>query len=348
MRNNILIIKLSAIGDLLMASPSFAQIRKNNPGARITLLVGDWAKPVVENNSNLDEIISIDENIFWKKNLFRLMALLLKLRSMKFDKVYVMHWSNFFNFFAFLLGARERIGFDRFNTSRFLTRKVPFIEGEKGLHTIDKYLLLTCDNPEACPRGMDIFLTTLEKDNASALLAKHSVLSGEVIGLAPGGGVNPKSSMPSRCWPLNNFIELAKLITAEMPQAKILILGGKAETQLGSAIASALNSKNLINLCGCLSLRETAALMKSCKLLVANDSAPMHLASSVGTPVISIFGPTAPYDKAPMGPGNYYFYEALACSPCYKYGKFAECASLKCLSSIAPGKVFEKIAELIK
>ena len=92
MTKKILIIKLSAIGDVLLAIPSFEAIKKKYPDAKTSLLIGNWSKDLVKANPYIDEIISIDENIFWEKKFFSLLALFFLLKKKKFDMAYVMHW----------------------------------------------------------------------------------------------------------------------------------------------------------------------------------------------------------------------------------------------------------------
>jgi len=81
-------------------------------------------------------------------------------------------------------------------------------------------------------------------------------------------------------------------------------------------------------------------LLKNCKLIITNDSALLHIAGAFDISTISIFGPTSPLDKVPFGANHTYFYKNLECSPCYKYGKFPECKTVKCLKQIKPEEIF--------
>lgn len=343
-QKKILIIKLAAIGDVVMATPAFAAIRRHDPEAHITLLVGAWAAPVVEYNPAFSEIIIVDENIFWKKRLGPLMKLLFRLRSEHFDTAYIMHWSGFFNLFALLIGARERIGFSRGARSRFLTRAVPFTEGEKGTHVVDRYLAMTPVKPnDSGGVQMQVFLSKAEISEMQAYVRAHvGGLSNTIIALAPGGGSNPRSQMPIRCWPEENFIALGKRILSE-PGRHIILIGGPSEVVLGERIHAALGAQRCMNTVGTLSLRQTAALLQQCSVLVANDSAPMHLAAAVGTSTVSLFGPTAPYDKAPRGGKHHFLYHAQMCSPCYRYGEFPDCRKRKCMKHITVDEVMAAV-----
>jgi len=329
-----------------MATPSFLAIRNKYPEARVHLLVGKWSRSVVENNPNIDEIISVDENIFWKKKIFHLFKLFLKLRSKRFEIIYVMHWSNFFNLFALWFGAKERIGFDRFNRGAFLTKKVLFKEGERGLHIVEKYLKLVEDNLQNCSKKMDLYLTEDEINSAQKKLEVYGLFrTNRIVGIAPGGGINPKSRMSTRCWPIKYFSELVNKIINELNMS-VVLFGAEMEKNLSRIILNDVINKNkIVNLIGKTNLRESSAIMKMCRVMIANDSAPLHLAAAVGIKTISIFGPTAPYDKAPIGKEHFYFYRELICSPCYKYGKFKKCKTLSCMKLIKPDEVFRKVKE---
>jgi lipopolysaccharide heptosyltransferase II len=350
-REKVLIIKLSAIGDVVMATPAFAAIRRKHPSAHISILIGEWAKPVVENNPNIDEIISVDENIFWKRKVIGLIGLFSKLHKQHFKVIYIMHWSNLFNLFAFLLGAEERIGFDRFGKSKFLTRKVPFSEGVKGIHTVERYLMLVEEKLNGLNKEMEIYLTEDEISRGEKILEEYNInKSGKIIGIAPGGGENPKSRMFIRRWPREYFISLGRKIISELG-VPILLFGNVLERSLCDDIENRIDKKSMvINLAGKTTLREVAAIMKKCSLVITNDSGLLHLAAAAGTNTISLFGPTAPWDKVPISLRNthFFFYKNYSCSPCYKYGKFPHCKEISCLRSIHPEEVFCKIAELLR
>ncbi len=348
MVKKILIIKLSAIGDVLMAVPSFEVIKKKYPDAKISLLIGNWSKDLIATNPYIDEIISIDENIFWKQKFFPLLNLFFLLKKKKFDIVYVMHWSNLFNFFVFLLGIKERIGFSRLGRGKFLTRKVPFQEGVKP-YTVYKYLNLVNDNFQQYSAKISIYLRDDELQFAKDLLKSYKLDSSEkIIGIAPGGGENPKTKMLMKRWPIKYFSELVQKIIFE-GHLSVLLFGSNEEVKICNAIEET-TGKNilLINLCGKTTLRQTAALLKKCDIVISNDSGLLHLAIAVETKTISIFGPTPPWDKVPLGNEHIYFYKNLSCSPCYKNGKFPKCQTLSCLQTIPADEVFQKVNDLLK
>ena len=259
-----------------------------------------------------------------------------------------MHWSNIFNLFAYLLGAKEIIGFDRFGKSMFLTKRIPFSEGESNRHIIFQYLSLSNETQPAKLPSIKIYLTENELKAADSNLRNYGITSSDVlIGIAPGGGNNPKMSMPIRRWSLIYFSELINLIISSH-DCRIILFGDKKETDIANNILFKVSNINIISFVGATTIRETAAILSKCRLIITNDSALMHLSSAVGTKTVSIFGPTSPYDKAPVGEGHVFIYKDLLCSPCYKYGKFPNCKTIDCMAQILPVEVYQEFLKMFE
>lgn len=332
-----------------MSTPSFRVIRKKHPQSEIYLLIGEWSKPVVENNPDIDKLIIIDENIFWEKKLFQLLKLFWKLKNYNFNVVYNMHWSKFFNIFIRLLNIPERIGFDRDHEGIFLTRKVAFQEGVKGIHIIDRYLQLATNDYLSADRRIKIYLKHDEIQTARKKL--NAILPNfhkSLVGIAPGGGENPKMSMVLRRWPVEYYSLLIEMVRQQL-KLPVLIFGGPNDLPVVKNIFSMIKRENeVIDFVGKTTIREAAAVMSLCSVMITNDSGLLHLAASVNTPTLSIFGPTAPYDKVPIGEMHSFLYKSLECSPCYRFGKFPNCIKVDCLKSIKPDEVFEELKKKLK
>ncbi|MBN1383338.1 MAG: glycosyltransferase [Elusimicrobia bacterium] len=347
---NILIIKLSAIGDVLMATPAIREIRHRYSSAKIFHLIGKWSSEIMSANPNVDELIVIDENIFWKKKIIPIIELLLKLRKKKIDIVFNMHWSKWINFFALIIGAKDIIGFDRDGSAGFLTKKIPYSEGEKGPHQIEQYLAIAGNNVSSKISGVkkvpEIFFREDEAKNYNGKFKEFLTKNRKnIIAVASGGGSNPKSSMPMRRWPF--YSELVGKIIENMPY-HVVLLGQGTDKEVADKILSENKSERITSFVDRLDLHENAYLLQNSLLLVCNDSALMHIASAVGTKCLSIFGPTAPYDKAPMNKEHVYMYSEVACSPCYKFGSFPECNRQQvCFKSIKPNEVFKILQKMV-
>lgn len=356
--DRVLIIKLGAIGDLLMITPAVRAIKKNNPNAHISLLAGRSAKSAIKDNPYIDELIECDDYIIYKARLLQkaryVFSLISMLRKRKQDIVFVFHRDWQFNFFAFLCGIPERIGFDRNGEGKFLTKKVR-ISGIK--HNIDQYLeVIKASGIRDDGKGMDFIISSEAELAADEILTKSGLKKGDIkIGILAGGASNIKTEMPIKRWPLENYVELSNKMIAD--GYKVILLGSESDKPNAEAILKNVPegfnrgnaAKDIIDLTGKTTLEETAAVMKRCAVIVTHDSGPMHLASAVGMPVISIFGPTDPREYYPLSCNSYYFWnvENIECAPCYEDGRFPDCNDPICMKAVTVEHVYEKVKDII-
>lgn len=342
---NILIIKIAAIGDLLLITPAVRVIRKNFPNAKITLLVGKWSKPIIESNPYIDEFIEVDDRIFFRIMPISLVRLILKLRSYNFDTVFVWHRSLAFRLFSWLLGVQNRIGFSRNGRHSFLTH---YVEENSNIHEIFEYqTTLQALGIKTEEVDMDLPINSEDAHFAFALLEKQALQKNQlIIAVAPGGGKNPKETVPLKHWPWKNYALLCDWLI-EKKNATILFLGNKNDASLIDNISASLHNKNSINLCGKTNLKQLAAIIKQSNLFIGNDSAPLHIAAAVKTTAISFFGPTNPKELAPINYQHKYFFAAAPCSPCYKNGKYPDCKKKICMEAIQPEEVFQAAQNIL-
>jgi lipopolysaccharide heptosyltransferase II len=143
---------------------------------------------------------------------------------------------------------------------------------------------------------------------------------------------------PAKRWPLDRFIDVAKAI-AERHDVRWVIVGGPKEAELGSQIAAALGEPHAINLAGKTTLLGLCHALAQCRLLLTNDSGPMHLAAALGKPVVAIFGSTEPALTGPAVAGDsphIILRRALPCSPCF----LRECPiDFRCMTAITVEEV---------
>lgn len=348
---NVLAMKLAAIGDVAMTLPALTALKQADPGARVTLLIGQSAAPLADNNPAIDERIVVDENIFWRKKYAPLMRLFFQLKRRNFDAVYIMHWSRWFHVFFWLMGIPERIGFNREGLSFRLTRALPYMEGSADIHETQQYLRLVDErygstNPTANPPHL--FFSATEMGNMDDLIARMGFPKDlSWIAMAPGGGHNAKLFMPQKRWPAANYAELTKRLVNE-EGAYVILLGDASEKDLLNSWLDQIPADHRCNLAGELSLRQTALLIQKCRLFIGNDSGLMHLAGTVGTPSLSFFGPTSPNGKLPVWTTYKYLYTHESCSPCYKYGQAPPCPyDLKCMHHISVDQAFAATHDLL-
>jgi lipopolysaccharide heptosyltransferase II len=341
----ILVIKIAAIGDFLMATPALRALKLHDSVSSVTLLAGSSIAAVVQGNPYLDKIYYLDDARIFKGGFWAKLAEVLKiswrLRREKFDLGFNFHRDWRFNIILFLAGCKKRIGFANGRKSRLLSEGVA-IEGVK--HHIFHYCALL--------KGLGIFCLDfkLEFPLAKAVLTAAAAkflqpenLSDYLV-LAPGGAVNVKEEMDSRRWGAEDYAALAGLLIND--GRRVVLLGSGSDQKVADFIKAA--QPTVIDFCGRTDLAEVAALLKKARVVVCNDSGLMHLAAAVGARTIAIFGPTHPEEKKPLAAGNIAVWkgEELECSPCYHDGRFPECAHRSCLKKITPREIFELSQDL--
>jgi lipopolysaccharide heptosyltransferase II len=332
----ILLIKLGAIGDLVMVSAFMETLRKTYPRARVTLLTGRSCAFVHEHNPCVDERVVVDDGKIYRGKLgerLRETWRMLGLMRRGFDRVYVLHRAWQFNALAFLAAIPDRVGYARGGEGAGLTLKVV---PQPGRNEREIYLdLLRAHGVRADHAGTRYYLSPEEDRFLAGFLVEHGIADAEcVVGFGPGGGDNVKSHMPTRRWPVENFARLARVLADE--GRRVLIFGGPKDAELAKEIRTAVPS--------CvdatpLSVGRMASVFRRCRLYVGNDSGPLHIADAMGVPTLGLFGPTDPRVQAPLSAGHTTIYKKVACSPCFDNGKFPDCSHIECLRTIAVEEV---------
>lgn len=172
--------------------------------------------------------------------------------------------------------------------------------------------------------------------------------------LSPGGtpplwlGLNPGAEYgPAKRWPVERFSAVAREFSARHREGRWLLFGGAADKPLCDAIAAA-SGPAAVNLAGRTTLRQLMALLAQCRVLLTNDTGPMHLAAALGTPVVALFGSTSPELTGPGLPGEFKHHllsEPVACAPCF----LRQCpVDLRCLTSLSSDRVVSALEAALR
>lgn len=349
----ILIIKLFAIGEMLMSTPLIHSIRKTFPEADIHILTGKYIAEILKDNPEIDRMISIDEDIVLKKMFLKLMRLILELRREKYDVVFSLHRPFVMCIFAYLTGAPVRVGFDRNDEGILYTNKVK--SNIKGRHQIEEYLdLIRILGFEPENRRKLIFLKDEVFKKADELLKESGIdySIDRIIGISPAGGNNLAAYKLGtdalvRRWPDENYAALAEMLIKRL-NAKVIVVGGKAEN-ISAQIIKKKAGESVYDMTGKTDILTASAIISRLSLLITNDAGPMHIASAVNTFVIALFGPTDPNVAGPYTENSMIIRKGIECSPCFNKDTFPpfnmDCKEWRCMKEISPDEVFARIEE---
>ncbi|HOW87192.1 MAG TPA: glycosyltransferase family 9 protein [Candidatus Omnitrophota bacterium] len=279
----ILVTRTDRIGDLVLTTPLFEALRKKFPKAHIAALVFLEHREIVRGNPFLDEVILYDkkgsERGLWGQFRFGW-----KLRGKKFDIAIHAHGTNRVHLAAWLAGIPVRRGYAR-RAAWMLTHPHPYNKKEGKKQEAEYLFDLLEPLGIFPPREIKTFFPVSDRAERSLekLLVFHEVPPGTPIII-----LNPSASDPTKMWPAERFADLVTRLQKESPRTFIVIGTPKDRSIIQRLKQSA--GAPILDLSGKLSLGMLGALLKRSALLISNDSGPVHVATAVGTPVVSIFG----------------------------------------------------------
>ncbi|NIT35508.1 MAG: hypothetical protein GTN49_03240 [candidate division Zixibacteria bacterium] len=335
----ILIIKLWAIGEYLMATPAFVAIRNLFPAAHITLLTGVTAAPLTVAAPFFDRVWAVPERTFVKRRLGKMGRLRRHIAKEGFDVVATFHLAWEFTLFSALTGIPHRVGIDRDGDGFAHTVKVPRVPRR---HQVEEYfdLARACGAPGK-PGPMVIVPGEEAKREAAHLLAEPALRGRSLLVVAPGGGVNPKTRMEAKRWPAAYYVELINILKRSFDVA---LVGGPSDVELNAAVAAATGVPDVT---GKTSLPALYLLLKRATAFVGNDSAPMHVAAAAGAPTITFFGPTDAKLNGPWRTPSLILSYETDCRPCYRDGYFPACDDRRCLASVTPDEAASRVNDFL-
>ncbi len=343
---NILIIKPSAAGDIICALPVLVALRKRFPDAKISWLVSSHLADLINNHPMIDHIIEFDRRRFgylahsWSVTK-RFMKFLRSLRQAKFDLVIDLQGLFRSGFLAWNTQAPVRIGpaEKRELGWIFYTHRMP--EMDHNTHTVDRMhscIKLFADEEKIGEPEFVVHIPEPARDIIRQRLAAHHITPRKYIAIAPGG------TWSSKCWPVDKFTELSKLICSKL-ELPVVILGGKNERSIAEKMMEKLSNYPVANFTGQTTLPQLLALIDDSTALVSNDSGPMHIAVALNRPVTAIIGPTNPARTGPYNRPKSVVKTSLDCSPCYKrHCPKVEMSELPlCMQDISTETVFDNL-----
>jgi heptosyltransferase-2 len=335
---NILIIRLSSIGDILLTTPFIRQVRQKFPQAKIHFIIKRQYQDLIRFNSHINRI-HVYEKDSDNKQMKNIIA---ELRGINFEYIFDLHNNLRSKYLCSVITSENKF---RINKSKL--QQIALVLFKMNLYKKIKPIperYLDAGKPAGViddGRGLEIFWDNeTEQVVYEVFRDKQIALDRGNIAIAPGAGYYTKR------WPVEYFKQLIEKIRKKYDH-NLLVLGGEKETDFGEFLG---DKENVYNLTGQLTLLETAVLLSKTQLIVCNDTGLMHLATAVGTPVVAIFGSSVeelgffPYRGENVVIQN----TGLSCRPCSHVGK-QKCplGHFRCMKEIEAGMVFSAVENYI-
>ena len=370
-RRRILVRGVNWLGDAVMTTPALQRLREALPEAHITLLAHQKLADLWQGHPSLDAVItfSIEESPWTVAG---------RLHAKSFDAALVLPNSPRSALEVWLARIPQRIGYARRWRNWLLTQRVAARPGQSHMpkrsvneinrlvrlpagtpppanghphgrttHQIHDYLHLAAAlgaNPEPLPPKVEISAAETRQAEEAFLGNARDQVSGAtrgkpliVLGLNPGAEYGP-----AKRWPVASFAAVAREVSHRVGNCVWFVFGSQADWDLCDEVAR-LAGGGVLNLAGKTSLRQLMALLKLCRVVLTNDTGPMHVAAALGTPVVVPFGSTSPELTGPGLPGgtrHQLLRAAAPCSPCFR----RDCPiDFRCMTGISAERVVAAI-----
>ncbi len=318
-------------------TPAIRAIRRAHPDSRITALSPRRGMDLLQGNPHLNEVIPMPEGRGIPHGAAWL-PLIRRLRAERYDAAFLFHRSLTRAAAVWAAGIPERIGYRTAKRGWLLTTAVE-MPAPDTVHKVDWFLKIV-EGAGISPDGRHYDSGILPEDErAAAELAREMGLgpSDRVVALHAGANWLLKR------WPARNFAQLADRL-AERWGAKVLFIGGEGDRELVSEISSRMRARPLVA-AGRTTFRQMGALLKHTRLLISNDSGPLHMGMAAGVPVIALFGPTDPSITGPVnGAQAITLFGSIGCPvPCYQL----RCPANLCMQQITVDQVLTAAGKLL-
>ncbi len=298
---NILIIKPSSLGDIVLALPALSALRRSFPDAKISWLIRPEFAPLLENHPDLNKIIIFDRKLigkfFYPAGFKALLYLIKKLRSANFDAVFDLQGLFRTACLARLSGCKNRFGMASAREFAHLLYTHKITQDNKTIHLVDFYLKIVRAGG-ASDTQPKFFLPI----DPAAQQSVQRLLDNRKIKPKNFAVLISTSARKGKCWPIENFASIAEKLYTQFKLPSIAT--GLASEKGYIDRLSHLSKTPVIKLAGSLSLKQLVALLASAKIVLSNDTGPGHIAAALNTPVVMIFGYSNPARVAPYNKPN--------------------------------------------
>jgi lipopolysaccharide heptosyltransferase II len=337
---DILVVRFSAIGDILLTTPLLRAIRTRHPGARIAVLTKEQYVPLLSDNPNVNEVLGVPAG----EPLREIAGMI---RSVRYSHLLDLHG----NLRTLGLRLMARGPWRSFSMQR-VARQV-LITTKRDIYptatpVAERYFEAAAGlDVEPDDQPPDFYLSPEAEAYASARLAELGLAQGRaLVAIAPG------AAHATKCWPVDSWIRLGRRLVGT--GADVMVLGGPEDKPVAQQVVSGVRQRltgtenpRIASGAGMLALQETGAVIKRAVALISGDTGIMHMATGVRTPVVALFGPTVrQFGFFPYRAERTSVIELpLECRPCSPHGgPSCPLGHHGCMRGIPPEKVFDALA----
>jgi lipopolysaccharide heptosyltransferase II len=345
---SILVVKLDHVGDVLVTVPAMRRLRELFPEARITAVVGSWARPLVEHEPGIDEVLTYD---FFAASSARggrdltdqdARAFRGLLEGRTFDLAIDLRRESDTRPFLRWSGATYTVGYANRHECDWLSLAIPWddvrpVQPPRRHVALDALRLVEmvshAANADLCP-GVPI--SGQDKEKADWILSQRLPANVQLlVGLHPGAG------RPIKCWPAERFAHLADRMIEQLGATVILFGTAEDERAVNRFLHQVRRSDRVVSLVSELSLSHFMAILERLDFFVGNDSGPTHLAAAAGIPTLGVYAGTIDAAQwAPLGPKAAVIQKKMRCSPCF-LAKKPDCPyDIACLGDLSVNDVW--------
>ncbi|MFC1510067.1 lipopolysaccharide heptosyltransferase II [Candidatus Omnitrophota bacterium] len=334
---NILVIKLSALGDVVLITAALRAIRKKFREAKIHVLIGKPFRKVLQNCPYVDGLIFIDrkEKDKGPLGLFKFGC---KLHKHRFDKIIDFQNNKLSHLLAWFCFPKESYGYNNRKWGGLLTNSIADVK--RDLPPVEhQFEILKLLDIAPTDQHLQLWPSPKEKNSVKALLEEEWLGNAKRI---VGMNMAASQQWPSKNWSLDNYVKLCDMLSLQ--NIRVVITGMEKDRAAAAELCARCKSKPA-NLAGKTDVMQLAALIGRCQVYVTPDSAPLHIAAAMGVPIVAFFGPTTSKRHVPPTKKLIVFEKMLPCAPCYS----GRCliGTHDCMEQIEPTQVFDAICSLL-
>ena len=286
------------LGDAVMTTPALRQLRASFPAAHIALLATPLTAGLFEGSPFVDEVMPYRRK---EDGVAAFQKAVREIRARQFDAALLFQNAFEAALLAWLGGVPVRMGYAMHGRAALLTHRLQHDDSHQGRHQVHDYL-------DIVERATQLAGALFERDtvasltaSAAQLQAAQTLLRRRNLTQRPLIALNTAATNSrAKCWPSENFAALADRLSAERG-AQIVLIGAASERDNAAVVIAQMRTSQAVNLAGETSMSELIGLLATCDLLVSNDTGPAHVAAALGTPTLTLFGPTNEFETAPTG-----------------------------------------------